>query len=448
MPQPSAQPRRSDRRSKAIHVMAKSTGAICNLDCTYCYYLEKEKLYPSKGSAWRMSDETLELYVRQYIEAQEHEPEIGFAWQGGEPTLMGLDFYRRAVALQERYADGKKIRNSLQTNGTLLDDEWGAFLHEHEFLVGISVDGPEPIHDHYRIDKGGKPTFRRVMRGLEILKKHEVEFNTLTTVHAFNESSPLEVYRFLKEIGSRYMQFIPIVERVARRPGPDALELVPPAFESEASVSKWSVSPDAFGRFLCRIFDEWVRHDVGEIFVQMFDVAVGAWLGLDSSLCIFAETCGDALIMEHNGDLYSCDHFVYPEHNLGNVRDRSIKEMVESPEQRRFGDDKRDTLPRMCRECPVRFACNGGCPKHRFTRTPDGEKGLNYLCPAYMSFFTHVDTPMRVMAGEITRGRPAAGVMNWMRHQDRLEQMRTAKRNEPCPCGSGKKFKQCHGRSA
>ncbi len=445
---PERSPRRQERdlHPKSAHVMAKASGAICNLDCTYCYYLEKEKLYPDRGSAWRMGDETLELYVRQYIEAQDG-PEVDFAWQGGEPTLMGLEFYQKAVALQERHADGKTIHNSLQTNGTLLDDAWGAFLAEHDFLVGISIDGPGPIHDHYRVDKGGKPSFERVMRGLEILKRHGAEFNTLTTVHAHNEGSPLEVYRFLKEIGSRYMQFIPIVERVARSRAPEELELVPPAFQDEALVSKWSVSPAAFGRFLCSIFDEWVRQDVGEVFVQMFDVAVGAWLGLDSSLCIFSETCGDALIIEHNGDLYSCDHFVYPEHNLGNVRERSIREMVDSPEQRRFGNAKRDTLPRMCRECPVRFACNGGCPKHRFARTPDGERGLNYLCPAYKAFFEHVDAPMRVMAAELTRGRPAVGVMNWMRHQDAIGQMRSAKRNEVCPCGSGKKYKHCHGRS-
>jgi len=427
--------------------MAKATGSICNLDCTYCYYLEKEKLYPGRGSAWCMSDETLELYVRQYVEAQDG-PEVGFAWQGGEPTLAGLEFYRRAVELQDRYADGKKIRNSLQTNGTLIDDAWGEFLAEHDFLVGISVDGPEPIHDHYRVDKGGKPSFSKVMRGLEVLKKHKVKFNTLTTVHARNERAPLEVYRFLKDIDSRYMQFIPIVERIAPRVDPDGSALVPPSWEDEARTSKWSVSPTDFGRFLCEIFDEWVRHDVGRIFVQMFDVAVGAWLGLDSSLCIFAETCGDALIVEHNGDLYSCDHFVYPEYNLGNLRDRSIREMVESPEQHRFGDAKRDTLPRTCRACPVRFACNGGCPKHRFARTLDGEKGLNYLCPAYKTFFTQVDAPMRVMAGELTRGRPAAGVMNWVRHQDHLGRLQAAKRNDPCPCGSGKKFKHCHGRAS
>ncbi|MGD8360692.1 MAG: anaerobic sulfatase-maturation protein [Gemmatimonadota bacterium] len=430
----------------AVHIMAKASGAVCNLDCAYCYYLEKEKLFPSEGAAWRMSEETLELFVRQYVEAQDA-PEVSFGWQGGEPTLMGLAFYKKAVALQKRYAGGKTIHNSLQTNGTLLDDAWGEFLARNRFLVGISIDGPRELHDRYRLDKGGKPTFDRVMQGLETLKRHQVEFNTLTTVHPHNERSPLEVYRFLKEIGSGFVQFIPIVERAAEIPDPDGLTLVFPTFPGKAAVSRWSVSPSGYGGFLCAVFDEWVRGDVGRVFVQMFDVSLGAWLGMEPSLCIFSETCGNAPVIEHNGDLYACDHFVYPDYRLGNVRERSIREMVESPEQRSFGEDKRDRLPRRCRECPVLFACHGGCPKHRFARTPDGEEGLNYLCPAYERFFTHVDPYMRVMAAELAAGRPATGVMDWVREQDLHRSAMETGRNDPCPCGSGRKFKHCHGRA-
>ncbi len=428
-----------------VHVMAKPSGSVCNLDCTYCYYLEKERLYPQRGAAWRMSDEALERYVRQYIEAQDA-PEVSFAWQGGEPTLMGLDFFRRAVELQERWADGKTIHNSLQTNGTLLDDTWGGFLAEHGFLVGISIDGSRRLHDRHRLDKGAKPTFDRVVRGIEVLKRHGVEFNTLTTVHAANQDHPLEVYRFLKDAGSRFLQFIPIVERVAPRPGADGLSLVTPGFDGDAGVTGWSVSPAAYGRFLRDVFDAWVREDVGRIFVQMFDVALAAWTGLDPSLCIFAETCGDAMVIEHNGDVYACDHFVYPEHLRGNVAERPLHEMAYGAEQRAFGDAKRDALTEMCRSCPYLFACNGGCPKHRFARTPDGEDGLSYLCGAYRTFFAHADPYMRMMAAELAVGRPAAGVMAWARTRDVAARMHAASRNDPCPCGSGRKFKHCHGR--
>jgi uncharacterized protein len=434
---------------RSVHVMAKPSGAVCNIDCTYCFYLEKEKLYPEKGKNWRMSDETLALYVRQYIEAQDV-PEVNFAWQGGEPTLMGVDFFRKAVLLQQQYANGKTITNAFQTNGTLLDDEWGAFLGEHKFLIGISIDGPQEMHDRYRIDKGGHPTFDKVMQGVEVLKKHKVEFNTLTVLQAHNAQYPIEVYRFLKDMGSYFMQFIPIVERIAEQPGPDLLTLVDPHFEDKTKVSNWSVSATQYGRFLCAIFDEWVRQDVGKYFVQIFDVALGAWLGQNPSLCIFAETCGDALIIEHNGDLYSCDHFVYPEYNLGNVHDLSIREMVASPHQRKFGTDKRDTLPQYCRDCDYRFACNGGCPKHRFIHTPDGEKGLNYFCKGYKMFFKHADPYLRVMANEVARGRPASQVMQWIKHREQMqmvEKMKQVGRNDVCPCGSGKKYKHCHGRS-
>jgi len=433
----------------ACHVMAKPTGSVCNIDCKYCFYLEKEKLYPEKGKNWRMNDEVLELYVRQYIEAQDV-PVVNFAWQGGEPTLMGVDYYRRAVELQAKYANGKEITNAFQTNGILLDDEWGEFLSTEDFLVGLSVDGPRELHDRYRVDRGQRPTFDRVMAGLGILKKHSVEFNTLTVLQNSNAEHPLEVYRFLKEMGSGFMQFIPIVERRAQTESDNDLELIGPDFEGRAKVSSWSVGSLQYGRFLCKVFDEWVRADVGKYFVQIFDVSLGSWMGQDASLCIFAETCGSALIIEHNGDLYSCDHFVYPEYNLGNVREQTIREMVASPEQRKFGTDKRDELPAFCRECDYRFACNGGCPKHRFEKTPQGEDGLNYLCKGYKLYFGHVAPYMELMAAELKRGRPATNIMEWVRAKDRdkLAPKREPGRNDPCPCGSGRKYKRCCGGAA
>ena len=439
----------SHAESSACHVMAKPSGAVCNIDCKYCFYLEKEKLYPEKGKNWRMDDETLDLYVRQYIEAQDV-PEVSFAWQGGEPTLMGVGFYRKAVALQKEYANGKHITNAFQTNGVLLDDEWGVFLGENQFLVGLSVDGPEEMHDRFRVDKGGKPTFAKVMAGLDALKRHNVEFNTLTVLQRNNAEHPKEVYAFLKGIGSHFMQFIPIVERIADAPGDDLLELVNPAFDGRARVSNWSVGSAQYGRFLCGVFDEWVRADVGQYFVQIVDISLGAWMGQEPSLCIFSQTCGRAMIIEHNGDLYSCDHFVYPEHNLGNVRETSIREMTQSPQQVKFGNDKRDALPRFCQACDYRFACNGGCPKQRFSKTPDGEDGLNYLCKGYKMFFSHVDPYMQFMAKELGVSRPAANVMEWVRQRDAVKASTKAKapgRNDPCPCGSGKKYKRCCGES-
>ncbi len=425
----------------ASHIMAKPSGSVCNIDCTYCFYLEKEKLYPHLNKNWRMSDEVLERYVSQYIEAQDV-PQVNFAWQGGEPTLMGVDFYRKAVELQKRYAGDKEITNAFQTNGILLDDQWGEFLAANNFLIGVSIDGPRPLHDHYRVDKGQKPTFDRVMAGVEVLKKHQVEFNTLTVLQNHNADRPLEVYRFLKGIGSHFMQFIPIVERIARQPGADGLELIDPGFAGRAQVSRWSVGAVQYGRFLCKVFDEWVLNDVGDYFVQMFDVALGSWMGQDASLCIFAETCGKALIIEHNGDLYSCDHFVYPDYRLGNVAEASIREMVDSPRQKRFGQDKKDTLPGYCRECEFRFACNGGCPKHRFVRTPSGEEGLNYLCKGYKMFFAHADPYMRYMAAELSQRRAPARVMEWARRRA-ADGGKAPGRNDLCPCGSGRKYKRC-----
>lgn len=389
----------------AFQVMVKPRGSICNLDCSYCFYLEKEKLYP--GASFRMSDELLENYIRQYIAAQ-RVPQVVFAWQGGEPTLMGLEFYRKAVKLQQQYRrPGMRIFNALQTNGTRLDDAWCAFFREHDFLIGLSLDGPRELHDAYRVDKGGQPTFDRVMSGLDLLKKHRVEFNILTCIHAANTNHPLEVYRFLRdEVGTHYIQFLPIVERMP------ALRL-----QGETQVSSRSVSGEAYGHFLNTIFDEWVRRDVGNVSVQMFDVALSIWLGEPAGLCIFDETCGQGLAMEHNGDVYSCDHFVEPGYHLGNMQVIPLAELAGSVKQRTFGLAKRETLPRYCRECPVAFACHGGCPKDRFIQTPDGEPGLNYLCAGYKAFFSHVDMPMRQMVALIRQRRPLTEIMALLAHQ-------------------------------
>lgn len=395
--------------------MTKPVGPICNLDCTYCFYLEKEKLYGT-AEKFRMSDEVLDAYIRASIESQ-NSPEISFAWQGGEPTLLGVDFFRKVVALQQRYSDGRPITNAMQTNGTLLDDGWGEFLAQNHFLVGLSLDGPEDLHDAYRVDKRQQPTFQRVMRGLSFLKKHGVAYNTLTVVNRKNSRHPLKVYRFLKEIGSTYHQYIPLVERK-----PDAvakgwnLELAVPPDPNErilehAPVTSWSVSSVTYGEFLIAIFDAWVKRDVGTTFVQVFDVALGNWMGLGSGLCVFAETCGRALAMEHNGDVYACDHYVYPSFKLGNLMHQRLEAMVDSPFQVKFGRDKSDTLPNYCRNCEVRFACHGECPKHRFLRTPTGEPGLNYLCAGYKKFFRHIDPAMQIMANLLRHNRAPAEIM-------------------------------------
>jgi serine-type anaerobic sulfatase-maturating enzyme len=426
-----------------FHVMAKPIGPICNLDCKYCFYLEKESLYP-QVSKWAMREEVLDSYIRQYIEAHDA-PEVSFAWQGGEPTLLGVEFFRRLVEIQKKYAGGKRIQNAFQTNGVLLNDEWAGLFKENSFLIGISIDGPRELHDAYRVDKGGQPTFDRVIRGIETLKRNGVEFNTLTTVHKGNADRPLEVYRFLKENGSGYMQFIPIVERIAHQVTADGLQLVSPNFAGTAGVSPWSVEARQFGRFLCAIFDEWVRNDVGRHYVQLFDVSLETWSGMEASLCVFRKQCGAALAIEHSGDLYSCDHFVYPQNRLGNIMESALSSLVESEQQQRFGEAKESTLPKYCRECDVRFACNGECPKHRFIETPDGEAGLNYLCAGYKMFFHHVDPYMRFMARELAAKRAPANVMRWIAAQEAQKAYARAGRNDPCPCGSGKKFKHCCG---
>ncbi|HEY86188.1 MAG TPA: anaerobic sulfatase maturase [Chloroflexi bacterium] len=416
--------------------MLKPRGAICNLDCKYCFFLSKENLYPN--SSFRMDDGLLEKYTRQYIEAQ-RVSEVTFAWQGGEPTLMGLDFFKRAMEFQQKYRKpGMRIDNALQTNGATLDDDWGRFFHEHNFLIGLSVDGPRDLHNAYRINKGGAGSFDQVMRGWEYLKKHRVEFNILCTVHAANANHPLEVYRFFRdELKTQFVQFIPIVERDNET-----------GFQEGNKVTNRSVTGKQYGDFLIAIFDEWARRDAGRTYVQIFDVALGAWLGQEPSLCIFRPTCGDALAMEHNGDLFSCDHFVEPNYRLGNIKEIPLVEMAAADQQKQFGQAKKDTLPRYCRECEVRFACNGGCPKNRILHTPDGEPGLNYLCEGYKAFFTHIDQPMRFMANELRHQRPPANIMGYLAQQEaeRQQQFARVRRNDPCPCGSGRKFKHCHGR--
>jgi uncharacterized protein len=352
---------------------------------------------------------------------------------------MGLDFFRRAVELQQACRQpGMVIRNALQTNGTLLDDEWCRFFRAHGFLIGLSLDGPRELHDAYRVDRRGQPSFDRVMAGLALLKKHGVEFNVLTTVHAASAVHPLEVYRFLRdEAGTDFIQFIPIVQRDNET-----------GFQEGERVTRRSVTGRQYGDLLIAIFDEWVRRDVGRVFVQIFDVALAAWMGERPGLCVFEETCGTALVLEHNGDLYACDHFVEPGCRLGNVQETPLVELVGSERQRRFGQAKRDALPQVCRECAVRFVCHGGCPKNRLLHTPSGEPGLNYLCEGYKAFFTHIDRPMRLMVAELQAGRPPANVMLTLAQEEAELELRFAhaRRNDPCPCGSGLKFKQCHGR--
>ena len=422
--------------------MAKPTGAICNLACTYCFFLDKEAAYP--GSSFRMSDEMLEAYVRGLIDAH-RSSEVTFAWQGGEPTLMGIDFFRRGLELQRRYArPGMTFENTIQTNGTRITREWAEFLADEHFLVGISIDGPRELHDGNRVDKGGNATWEQVMHGLRLLQAHGVDYNVLTTVNRLNGDYPLEVYRFLRdEVGTTWMQFIPVVERLDDDGRPD------PMHGTRASAR--SVEPEQFGRFLTTIWDEWVRQDVGRVFVQTFEAAIRNHFGAASSgLCVFNETCGAGLALEHNGDLYSCDHFVEPEHRLGNLRELPMLDMVGSPQQQAFGAAKRDSLPRMCRECDVRFACHGECPKNRFLETPDGEPGLNYLCAGYLEFFHHIDRSAKVIVRLLKTGREASEVVPLMAvHDAQVRSAITAAgRNDPCPCGSGRKVKRCHGEAA
>ncbi len=430
--------------------MAKPTGAVCNLDCSYCFFLSKDQLYP--GSSFRMPPDVHRAYIDQLLAAHEGAGEVVVAFQGGEPTLMGTDFFRSSVALvEELRRPGQEVLLTLQTNGTLLDDEWGALLREHDVLVGLSIDGPRPLHDAYRVDKGGKPTFDRVMRGLDVLGRHGVAWNALTTVNAANGDHGREVYCFLRdELGAEHVQLIPVVERAT----PEVLALAAhgwgrhgseqrPLYRQQGDqVTDRSVGAAQYGQFLVEVFEEWGRHDVGDVYVQMFDTTLAHFLGMDQmGMCVHARTCGTAVALEHNGDVYSCDHYVEEGYRLGNIAaGRTLLEMVTSPQQEAFGRAKLDDLPAYCRGCDVRFACNGGCPKDRFLTTPDGEPGLHYLCAGYQRFFRHVDQPMRLMADRLRQGQDATGLRDWYAAQDaRLG------RNDPCTCGSGMKWKRCHG---
>jgi uncharacterized protein len=381
----------------AFHLMAKPAGARCNLACRYCFYLSKSELYP--GSRLRMPDDVLDSYIRQTIEAHKV-PEVTFAWQGGEPTILGLDFFKKALRLQEKYCrPGMVIHNTFQTNGTLLDDRWCDFFRKNRFLVGISIDGPKELHDTYRTDPSGHGSFERVMQGLSLLKKHRVEFNVLCTVNRANGDFPVEVYRFFRDnLRARFIQFIPVVERDP----------------TTGKVTPWSVGPEQFGSFMAGVFDEWVRHDVARVYVQHFDAALANWYGEPHGICVFSPTCGGAMVIEHTGDIYSCDHFVDRDHWLGNIMTGSLEELVNSPRQVQFGKNKQDCLPGYCRTCRVLFACHGGCPKNRFIATPDGEPGLNYLCEGYRLFFTHIAGPMEFMVRELRAGRAPANVMKVM----------------------------------
>ena len=435
--------------SRAFHVMSKPTGAVCNLDCEYCFFLSKEQLYP--GSGFRMPPEIHETYVRQLLAAQRSVDEVVVAFQGGEPTLMGIDFFRRTLELEQQYAaPGQRVLNTLQTNATLLDDGWAEFLRENDFLVGVSIDGPREMHDAYRVDKGGKPTFDRVLRGLDALRRHDVDWNAIVTVNAANGDHGREVYTFLRdELGATHVQLIPIVERVT----PELLPLAEsgwgarsggrPLYRQEGDVvTHRSVGAEQYGRFLVDVLEEWARHDVGDVFVPTFDTALAHWLGMhQTGSCVHAETCGDSVALEHNGDLFSCDHYVEPEYLLGNIADgRTLLQLVDSPQQRAFGAAKRDSLPAYCLRCDVRFACHGGCPKDRFDMTPDGEPGLHHLCAGYQLFFRHVDQPMQIMAALLRNGRDATGLRTWYAGRD-------AKlgADDPCTCGSGREFAVCHG---
>ena len=396
--------------SMPTYVMAKPVGSTCNLDCSYCYYLEKEKLYPNRKKM-SMSDELLGKYIEDYINAQPV-PEVLFTWHGGETLLAGIPFFRKVLALQKKYGQRRNITNSLQTNGILLNDEWCRFFKDNNFLIGISIDGPEHCHNIYRKNRGGIGTFKQVMRGIELLQKHCVDFNVLAVINDYNAQYPLEVYRFFKEIGAQYMQFSPIVERISLS-RTDGLQLLPPSKADDATLAQWTVSAKDFGQFYIRIFDEWVRNDVGRYFVQLFDSVLANFIGEMPGVCFFGKTCGHASAMEFNGDLYACDHFVFPEYKLGNIYTSTILEMMFSDKQLRFGTDKRDKLPQQCKECEFLRLCNGECPKNRILTDKFGNEGLNFLCEGYKAFFQHTAPYMAFMANEIHFKRSPANVMHW-----------------------------------
>ena len=393
--------------AKPLYVMLKPAGAHCNLACKYCYYLEKNKLYPT-AQRHLMSDEMLEQFTREYIEAQTMN-QVLFTWHGGEPLLRSIDFYRKALSLQQKYAGGRRIDNVIQTNGTLLTDEWCEFFAQNHWLVGISIDGPQPYHDHYRLTAAGKPSWKKVMQGIKLLKKHGVEWNAMAVVNAYNANHPLEFYRFFKENGCQFLQFTPIVERQTRHE--DGRTLASLADKDEISLSEASVTPEQWGYFLCAIFDEWVRKDVGKIFVEIFDCTLANWMGISPGICAYSKECGHAGVMEHNGDVYSCDHFVFPEYKLGNIRDHSLIDMLYGEQQQEFSRLKHSSLPRQCKECDMEFACHGECPKNRFMKDKYGDSGLNYLCPGYYHYYQHVAPYMDYMKQELMSQRPPSNIM-------------------------------------
>lgn len=393
--------------SRPLYVMTKPAGASCNLACEYCYYLEKLQLY-RHDARHVMSDEMLERFVKQYIESQTMQ-QVLFCWHGGETLMRPLSFYEKVVRLQRQYAQGRQIDNVIQTNGTMIDDRWAQFFHDQGWLVGVSIDGPEEFHDEYRRNKAGRPSWRQVMRGINCLNKHQVEWNAMAVVNDFNADYPLDFYQFFKDIGCHYLQFTPIVERIS--PHPDGRHLASMADDVQAELADFSVTPEQWGHFLCTVFDQWVRNDVGSTFVQLFDTTLANWMGMDGSLCTMARECGHAGVMEYNGDVYSCDHFVFPEYKLGNIRDNTLTEMMYSERQRAFGQNKYRSLPQQCKSCQYLFACHGECPKNRFSETAQGEPGLNYLCQGYYRFFEHVAPYMDFMKRELTAHRPPSNVM-------------------------------------
>ena len=397
---------------RPMYVMAKPIGAACNLQCSYCYYLEKSRLYDA--SSQMMSDEMLELFIREYIHSQTT-LEVLFTWHGGEPLLRPISFYERALELQRQYANGRRIANCIQTNATLIDDEWCEFFRKNNFLVGVSIDGPQSMHDSLRTSHRGESSYRDVMRGLRLLNRHRVEWNAMATVNAANVEQPLEFYRFFRdELECQFLQFTPVVER---RCLSDGVSRLMHAAEPSGEVIPYSVTAEQWGRFLCAIFDEWVRHDVGRMFVQLFDSTLANWVGEAVGVCTMSKYCGHAAVIEHNGDVYSCDHFVFPEYRLGNLKEKSLSEMMYGRQQSEFGEAKHKTLPRQCRECEYEFACHGECPRNRFLKTADGESGLNYLCKGYHAFFSHAADAMDYMRRQLQQGRPPANVMKWLAEQ-------------------------------
>ena len=398
--------------AKPLYVMLKPAGAHCNLACKYCYYLEKNNLYQN-SHRHLMSDEMLEQFTREYIEAQTM-PQVLFTWHGGEPLMRSIDFYKKALALQKKYAHGKQIDNVIQTNGTLLTDEWCEFFAQNHWLVGISIDGPQEYHDHYRVTPAGKPSWEKVMQGIQLLKKHRVEWNAMAVVNAYNAEHPLEFYHFFRDNGCQYLQFTPIVERLTEHE--DGRTLASLADDREIPLADASVTPQQWSNFLCTIFDDWVRHDVGKTFVEIFDCTLANWMGVLPGICAYSKECGHAGVMEHNGDVYSCDHFVFPEYKLGNIREQSLIDMLYGEKQQAFSRLKHTSLPRQCKECDMEFACHGECPKNRFEKDKYGEPGLNYLCQGYYQYYTHVATYMDFMKRELLAQRPPANIMNVLKN--------------------------------